>query len=78
MIFSVKFDKVLIFQGFKWIFSWKVVIFDEVKSGEMLYFSGFARSGYRSIFGDFYSIFGVDVWMEQICRSWLPAVVLKM
>ena len=36
---------------FKWlrgIFGGIVVIFDGVKNGEMLDFSGFARSGYRS------------------------------
>ena len=32
-------------------------IFDGVKSGEMLDFSGFARSGYRSNFGDFWVVF---------------------
>ena len=30
-----------------------MVIFDGVKSGEMLDFSGFCRSGYRSGLGDF-------------------------
>ena len=60
------------------------MIFDDVKSGEMLDFSGVARSGYRSIFGDFWVflmenlIFKVDVWMEQICHSWLPAACPKM
>ena len=37
-----------------------VVIFDGVKSGEMLDFSGFARSGYRSDFGDFGRVDGFD------------------
>ena len=32
------------------------MIFDGVKSGEMLDFSGFARSRYRSDFGDFWVI----------------------
>ena len=48
MVFSVKFDRMLIFQGFEWIFGGIVVIFDGVKSGEMLDFSEFCRSGYRS------------------------------
>ena len=50
MVFSVKFDRMLIFQGFEGIFGGIVVIFDGVKNGEMLDFSGFARSGYRSDF----------------------------
>ena len=50
MVFSVKFDRMLIFQGFEGIFGGIVVIFDGVKSGEMLDFSGFARSEYRSDF----------------------------
>ena len=48
MVFSVKFDRMLIFQGFEGISGVRVVIFDGAKSGEMLDFSGFARSGYRS------------------------------
>ena len=48
MVFSVKFDRMLIFQGFEGIFGGIVVIFDGVKSGEMLDFGGFCRSGYRS------------------------------
>ena len=44
----------LYFQGFEGIFGVIVVIFGDVKSGEMLDFVGFARSGYRSgIFGEF-------------------------
>ena len=35
------------------IFGVRIWIFDGVKSGEMLDFSGFARSGYRSDFGYF-------------------------
>ena len=50
MVFLVKFDGVLYFQGFEGIFGGIVVIFDDVKSGEMLDFSGFYRSGYRSGF----------------------------
>ena len=48
MVFSVEFDRSFIFQGFEGIFGGIVVIFDDVKSGEMLGFSGFCRSGYRS------------------------------
>ena len=38
----------LYFQGFEGDFGVRVVIFDGVKSGEMLDFSMFCRSGYRS------------------------------
>ena len=38
----------LIFQGFERIFGVRMVIFNGVESGEMLDFSGFYRSGYRS------------------------------
>ena len=48
MVFSVKFDRMLIFQGFDGIFGGIVVIFDGVKSSEMLDFGGFCRSGYRT------------------------------
>ena len=48
MIFSVEFDRSFIFQGFEGIFGWIVVIFDGVKSSEMLDFSMFCRSGYRT------------------------------
>ena len=57
-----------------------MVIFGVVEMGEMLDFSGFYRSGYRSgCFGGFeVEYFGnVDftrsLWIEQICRSWQPA-----
>ena len=36
------------------------MIFDDVKSSEMLDFSGFCRSGYRSDFGDFGWFDGFD------------------
>ena len=52
MVFSVEFDRMLYFQGFEWISGGIVVIFDGVKSGEMLDFSGFYRSGYRSQNGE--------------------------
>ena len=48
MVFSVEFDGMLYFQGVEVISGGIVVIFDGVKSGEMLDFSGFCRSGYRS------------------------------
>ena len=38
----------LYFQGFEGIFCGILMIFYDVKSGEMLDFSGFARSGYRT------------------------------
>ena len=50
MVFSVKFERSFILQGFEGIFGGIVVIFDNVKSGKMLDFSGFCRSGYRSGF----------------------------
>ena len=42
----------LYFQGFEGISGGIVVIFDGVKSGEMLDFSGFCRSGYRTQNGE--------------------------
>ena len=42
----------LYFQGFEGIFCGIVVIFDGAKSGEMLDFSGFCRSRYRTQNGD--------------------------
>ena len=56
MVFSVEFDLSLNLQGFERIFGVRAVIFDGVESGEMLDFSGFYRSGYRSDFGDFWVI----------------------
>lgn len=40
--------KDLIYKGFEIFFGGTMVIFDGVKSGEMLDFSGFYRRGYRS------------------------------
>ena len=40
--------KSLIFNGLSGFFGWLVVIFDGVKSGEMIDFVGVCRSGYRS------------------------------
>ena len=50
MRFLGEFERRLIFQGFEGIFGWIVVIFDGVKSGEMLDFVEFDRSRYRSGF----------------------------
>ena len=58
MRFLDEFERRLIFQGFEGILGWYEVIFGGVKSGEMLDFVGFARSGYRSDFADF------DVFLE--------------
>ena len=62
------------------IFGGIVVIFDGVKSGKMLDFSGFYRSVYRSDFGVFlvFQIFKVDVWMEQIHWFSLPNTCFEM
>ena len=43
----------MIYKGLIGFLGGIVVIFDGVKSGEMLDFSGVARSGCRSDFGDF-------------------------
>ena len=48
MVFSVKFDRSLIFQGVKRIFGVRVVIFGDMKNGEMLDFVGFCRTRYRT------------------------------
>ena len=48
MVFLVEFERSFIFQGVEGISGGIVVIFDDVKSGEMLDFSGFCRSGYRT------------------------------
>ena len=85
MVFLVEFEKVLYFQGFNGVFGGMLVIFGDVKSGEMLNSSMFCRSGYRSdvlwfvwmkCLGNADFIRGL--WIEQICRSWLPAACSKM
>ena len=81
MVFSVEFEKVLDLYGFEGILWWIVVIFDGLKSGEMLDFSGVARSGNRSDFevkcrGNV--DFTMGLWIEQIYRSWLPISIPKM
>ena len=45
--------KALFYKGLMGFYDGIVVIFGVVKSGEMLDFSGFARSGYRSDFCNF-------------------------
>ena len=62
-----------------------VVIFDGVKSGEMLDFSGVYRSGYRSCDLELILVkclgnadFTRGLWIEQICRFGCRTNVLKM
>ena len=85
MLFLVEFDGMLYFQGVDGIFDIRMVIFDGMKSGEILDFSMFCRSGYRS--GGLGWIwvkcfenadFTRSLWIEEICRSWLPAACSKM
>ena len=85
MCFSVEFDGMLIFQGFERILGVRVVIFGDVKSGEMLDFVGFARSGYRSgCLGEFgvkclgSADFTRSLWKHQMCRFTWRTNVLKM
>ena len=84
-MFSVEFDLSFIFQWFEGIFGVRMVIFDGVKSGEMLDFSGFCRSEYRSnVFGWIWvkclgnADFTRGLWMEQMCRFTRRTNVLKM
>ena len=51
-MFSVEFEEMLYFQWFEGTFGVRMVIFDGVKSGEMLDFSMFCRSGYRTQNGE--------------------------
>ena len=60
MRFLGEFERRLIFQGFEGILGWYEVIFGLVEIGKMLDFVGFARSGYRSDFGDFGRVDGFD------------------
>ena len=85
MLFSVEFERSLIFQGVERIFGGIVVIFDVVEMGEMLDFSIFCRSGYRSgylglvwvkYFGNV--DFTRGLWIEQMYRSDNRTLVLKM
>ena len=85
MVFSVEFDRSLIFQCVERIFGGTMVFFDGVKSGEMLDFSGFYRSWYRSgYFGVFVvkylgnADFTRSLWIEQICRFAWRTNVLNM
>ena len=68
MGFLVEFEEMLYFQGLEWIYGEIVVIFDGVKSDEMLDFSGFARSGYRSDFGDFWVRFDNFGFLKLRCE----------
>ena len=52
MRFLGEFEEMLYFQGVDGIFGVIVVIFGDVKSGEMLDFSMFCRSGYRTQNGE--------------------------
>ena len=76
MVFSVEFDEMLYFQGFEGILGWYEVIFGLVEMGEMLDFSGFARTHYRSGVLSWIWVkclgnadFTRSLWIEQICRS---------
>ena len=75
----------LYFQGFEGIFGVRVAIFDVIKMGEMLDFSEFARSGYRSSCLDVIDVkyfgnadFIRSLWIEQMCRFIWRTNVLKM
>ena len=85
MVFSVEFDESLYFQGFDGILGWIVVIFDGVGSDENGVKWAFCRSVYRSgvlglvlvkCLGNADFIRGL--WIEQMYRSWQPAVCSKM
>ena len=85
IVFLVEFERMLYFQGFNGIFGEIVVIFNVVRMCRMLDFSMFCRSGYRSgYFGVFVvkylgnADFTRGLWIEEICRSWLPAACPKM
>ena len=85
MVFSVEFDRSFIFQGFEGVFGEIVVIFGVVGSGEMLDFSMFCRSSYRSgVLSEFeVKHFGnVDftrnLWVEQMYLVCNRTLVLKM
>ena len=70
--FRLSSRKCLIYKGLRGFLKMILIIFDVVGSGEMLDFSGFARSGYRSEF-EVKCLGNVDftmgLWIEQICRS---------
>lgn len=59
----MKFEKVLILQGFEGILDRKMVIFDEVKSGEMAYLWDFIEVSLEVILSVLFEnwIFEVDV-----------------
>ena len=71
----------LYFQGVEGIYGGIVVIFDGVKSGKMLDFSGVCRSVYRSDFG--MKILGNayfirSLWKHQICPFRQSNICSKM
>ena len=81
----VEFDRSLNFQGVEMIFGGIVVIFGVVKSGEMLDFTGFCRSVYRSGVLDEFGVkclgsadFTRSLWIEQMCLVYNRTLVLKM
>ena len=85
MVFSVEFERSLIFQWFEGVFGGILVIFDGVERGENSVKWAFCRSWYRSgVLGLIWvkclgnADFIRGLWIEQICRSWLPAATLKM
>ena len=85
MRFLGEFEEMLYFQGVDGIFGVIVVIFGDVKSGEMLDFVRFARSWYRSGVLNWIDVkclgnadFTRSLWMEEICRFYNRTLVLKM
>ena len=73
----------MIFKGLRWFFGWLVVIFDGVKSGEMIDFVGVCRSGYRSKNGEnVWEVGGVgnvcDVWVEHMTMILKIGIIPKM
>ena len=74
----MEFDRSFIFQGFERIFGGIVVIFDDMKNGEMLDFSGFYRSVYRSDLSFESSFLGQSMDVEQIHWFSLPNTCFEM
>ena len=74
----VEFEEILYFQGFEGILGVRMVIFDGVKSGEMLDFSVFARSVYRSDLSFDSSFLGQSMYVEQIPWFSLPNTCFEM
>ena len=81
----IKFDRNLIFQGFERILKVFLMIFGVVKSDEMLNFSMFCRSVYRSGVFEWIWVkclgnadFTRSLWIEEICLVCNRTLVLKM